>query len=66
MSKKFEVCFAMCHCEYTEVELDEEDIEDKTEEEINYLVERIAWKQIRQECTEYDAEDIIEIEEIKE
>ena len=58
---KYEVCFSMCHYEYTEVELDEEDIEGKSKEEIEVLVKRLAWKQIRQECTEYDAEEIIEM-----
>lgn len=57
---KYEVTFAMCHCETTEVELDEEDIERKSEGEIEALVESLAWRQIRQECTEYDADEIIE------
>lgn len=61
--KKFEVCFSMCHCEYTEIELDEEDIERKTEEEIECLVENLAWEQIRRECREYEPEEIIEITE---
>lgn len=61
--KKYEVNFAMCHCETTVVELEEEDIEGKTEGEIEALVEEIAWRQIRQECTEYDAEEVIEIAE---
>lgn len=63
---KYEVNFAMCHCEITEVELDEEDIQGKTEDEIEALVEEIAWQQIRQECTEYDAEEVIEITKIAE
>ena len=63
---KYEVCFAMCHCEYTEVELDEEDIKEKSEGEIESLVESLAWRQIRQDCTEYDAEEIIEIRRIGE
>ena len=50
--KKYEVCFAMCHCEYTTVELDEEDIEGKTEDEIKVLVRKQAWYQIRRECRE--------------
>lgn len=63
--KKYEVCFAMCHSEYTNVELDEEDIKGKTEDEIEALIESLAWRQIRQECTEYEAEEIIEIRRVK-
>ena len=62
-SRTFTVTFSMCHCEQTEVELLQEDLEGKTEEEIETLVENLAWKQIREECTEYDPEDLIEIEE---
>ena len=62
-SRVFTVTFSMCHCEQTEVELSPEDLEGKTEEEIKTLVENLAWKQIMQECTEYEAEDLIEIEE---
>ena len=60
---KYEVNFAMCHCETTVVELEEKDIEGKTEGEIEDLVEEIAWQQIRQECTEYEPEEIIEMRE---
>lgn len=63
MKKKYEVSFAMCHCESTTVELEEEDIKDKTEGEVEALVEEIAWRQIQQECTAYDPEEIIEIAE---
>ena len=63
--KKYEICFAMCHCESTNVELDEEDIKGKTEGEIEALVESLAWRQIRQECIEYEAEEIIEIRRIR-
>lgn len=62
---KYEVCFSMCHCETTEIELDEEDIKGKSEGEIKALVESLAWKQIRQECTEYDAEEIIETRKVE-
>lgn len=62
-SRVFTVTFSMCHCEQTEVELLPEDLEGKTEEEIETLVENLAWKQIRKECTGYDPEDLIEIEE---
>ena len=61
---KYEVNFAMCHCESTIVELEEEDIIDKTKDEIEDLVEEIAWQQIRQECTKYEPEEIIEIAEV--
>lgn len=60
---EYEVKFAMCHCETTIVELDEEDIKDKTEKEIKDLIEEIAWQQIKQECTEYEPDEVIEIEE---
>ena len=66
MKKRYEVCFSMCHCETTTVELDEEDIEEKSEEEIKALVENVAWEQIQQEVTEWDPEEIIEIEELEE
>lgn len=56
----------MCHCESTIVELDEEDIEGKTEGEIEALVESLAWRQIGQECTSYDAEEIVDMTEIEE
>lgn len=62
---KYEVNFSMCHCESTVVELEEEDIKDKTEGEIEALVEEIAWRQIRQECTAYDPEEVIEIAEVE-
>ena len=62
-SRIFTVTFSMCHCEQTEVELSQEDLEGKTEEEIETLVENLAWKQIRKECTDYDPDDLIEIEE---
>jgi hypothetical protein len=62
---RYRVTFSMCHCEITEVELDEEDIEGKSEGEIEALVEGLARRQIRQECTEYDAEDMIEMEEME-
>lgn len=63
--KKFEVCFAMCHCEYTNVELDEKDIKGKTEGEIEALVESLAWRQIRQEYVEYEPDKIIEISRVR-
>lgn len=66
MKKRYEVCFSMCHCESTIVELDEEDIEEKTEGEIEALVEDLAWVQIRREVTECEPEEIIEIAELDE
>lgn len=62
---KYGVIFSMCHCETTEVELDAEDIEGLEEEEIKALVESKAWDRIREECTDYDAEDLIEIIEME-
>ncbi len=62
---KYRVVFSMCHCETTEVELDEEDIEGKSEGEIEALVESLARRQIRQEVTEWEAEDMIEMEEME-
>ena len=66
MKKRYEVCFSMCHCESTNVELDEEDIEGKSEKEIEVLVEDMAWEKIRREVTDWDPEEIIEIEELEE
>ena len=62
---KYRVMFSMCHCETTEVELEEEDIEGKSEGEIEALVESLARRQIRQEVTEWEAEDMLEIEEME-
>ena len=62
----YEVTFSMCHCETVKIELDAEDVEGKSEGEIEALVESLAWKEIRRSCTEYDAEDIIEISLIEE
>lgn len=61
---EYEVCFSMCHCETTVVTLEEEDIEGKTEDEIEILVERLAREQVRQEVTEWEAEDIIEMRKV--
>lgn len=63
---KYKVCFLMNRYEITEIELDEEDIEGKSEGEIEALVESLAWRQIRQECTEYEAIGIIETRQIEE
>lgn len=65
MDRKYDICFSMCHCEYTTVELDEEDIQGLSEDEIKTLIRKKAWHQIRQECTEYEAEEIIEIRRLK-
>lgn len=62
---KYEVCFSMSHCEYIKIELDEEDIEGKTEGEIEALVESLAWDKIRRDVTEWEAEELIEIERIE-
>jgi hypothetical protein len=58
---KYKVTFAMNYCETTEIELDREDIQGKTEGEIEALVEELAWEQI-QKYSSYDAEKIIQIE----
>lgn len=63
---KYKVTFTMCHCETTEVELDEEDIEGKSEGEIEALVESLARRQMRQEVTEWEAEDMLEMEKVEE
>lgn len=57
---KYEVCFAMCHSETVEIELEAEDVEGKGEGEIEALVESLAWRKIRCECTEWEADEIIE------
>lgn len=62
---EYEVCFSMCHCETTVVSLEEEDIEGKTKEEIEALVEILARRQIRQEVTEWEADDLIEMRKVE-
>lgn len=62
---EYEVCFSMCHCESTVVSLEEEDIEGKTKEEIEALVEILARRQIRQEVTEWEADDLIEMRKVE-
>ena len=62
---EYEVCFSMCHCETTVVTLEEEDIEGKTKEEIEALVEILARRQIRQEVTEWEADDLIEMRKVE-
>ena len=59
---KYEVTFAMCHCESTIVNLDEEDIQDLSDYEIENLVEEIARRQIRNEYSMYEVDDLIEIQ----
>lgn len=63
---KYEVSIAMCHTEFTIVELEEEDIKDKTEDEIEDFIHWQAMQQIRRECPGYEPETVIEITEIKE
>jgi len=62
---EYEVCFSMCHCETTVVSLEEEDIEGKTKEEIEALIEILARRQIRQEVTEWEADDLIEMRKVE-
>lgn len=59
---KYEVTFAMCHCESTIVNLDEEDIQDLSDYEIENLVEEIARRQICNECPMYEVDDLIAIQ----
>lgn len=61
---EYEVCFSMCHCETVKVELEPDEVEGLSTAEIKELIEQKAWEAIRIECTEYDAEDIIEVNEI--
>lgn len=61
--KKYEICFAMNHAEYVDIELDEDEVKGKTESEIEAIVRKLAWNAIRQECTEWEADDLIEIVE---
>lgn len=63
MARIFKGCFSMAHCEYVEIELEEDEMDGLTEEEILRLAEDELWKKIRQECTSFDAEDLIEMEE---
>lgn len=63
---EYEVIFSMCHCETVKVELEPDEVEGLSTEEIKELIEQKAWETIRIECTEYEAEDIIEVNEIVE
>ena len=63
MARVFKGCFSMCHCETVEIELEEYMIEGLSEEEILDLAEKELWKAIRRECRDFEAEDLIEMEE---
>jgi len=63
MARVFKGCFSMCHCEYVEITLESDDIADLTEEEVVQLAEEELWEAIRRECKEFEAEDLIEMEE---
>lgn len=63
MARTFKGCFSMCHCEHVEITLESDEIADLTEEEVLQLAEEELWRAIRQKCTEFEAEDLIEMEE---
>lgn len=61
---KYEVTFAMCHCETAIVELEPEDIEGLSENEIYALVEEQGKKLVTSESG-FDVDEMIELCEIK-
>lgn len=63
MARTFKGCFSMCHCEYVEITLKEDEMADLTEEEVLQLAKEELWDAIRQECKDFEAEDLIEMEE---
>lgn len=60
---KYEVTFAMCHCETAIVELEPEDIEGLSEKEIYTLVEEEGRKIVTTESG-FDVDEMIELYEI--
>jgi hypothetical protein len=60
---KYEVVFAMCHCETALVELEPEEIKGLSEREINDLIEEKG-RDIISTQSSFDIEDIIEICEV--
>ena len=66
MSYTYKAIFSMCHCETVEVDLkdwyDTEELDNMTEEELRDKAEEVAWNVIRTDCTEFEAEDLIEME----
>ena len=60
---KYEVTFAMCHCETAMVELEPEDIKGLSEEEIYALVEEEGGKIVTHESG-FDVDEMVELYEI--
>lgn len=60
---KYEVTFAMCHCETTIVELELEDIKGLSEEEIYALVEEKGRTIVTHESG-FDVDEMVELYEI--
>ena len=60
---KYEVTFAMCHCETAIVELEPEDIEGFSEEEIYALVEEKGRKIVTTDSG-FDVDEMVELYEI--
>ena len=60
---KYEVTFAMCHCEMAIVELEPEDIEGLSEEEIYALVEEEGRKLVTRESS-FDVDEMVELCEV--
>ena len=57
---KYEVVFAMCHCESAIVELEPEEIEGLSEAEIDFLVEEKGREIVARESS-FDIDEVIEI-----
>ena len=62
---KYEVTFAMCHCETVVVELDEEDVQGLSDDEIVELAEQEARDTIKRE-SEFDVDDLVDLCKIEE
>ena len=60
---KFEVTFTMCHCETAVVELEPEDIEGLSENEIYALVEEQGRKIVTTDSG-YDVDEMVELFEL--
>ena len=60
---KYEVTFAMCHCETAIVELEPEDIEGLSEKEIYALVEEEGRKTVVSESG-FDVDSMIDFNEL--
>lgn len=60
---KYEIVFAMCHCETALVELEPEDIEGLSESEIDDLIEEKG-REIVSAQSEFDIDEVVEICEV--